>query len=164
MDKFSSVSEFSSVSKSVSKGGYKKTKLVSKFHSAPAHVRVRKGANARNERLNAAMLSLDRLLDGRDPAKDPLLGDRGESAARMYRTLDPERGTSADDTRARRLGQAMLLLVLTGDARLCETLGLICENGNDREASCAKVPRPTYFRHRARLLEIFSETQVHMDI
>ena len=163
MDKFSPVSEFSLVSELVRKGVYKKTKLVSKFHSAPAH--AREGATFRNERLNAAMLSLDLRLDGRDPAKDPLLGDGGESAARMYRALDgAPRGTSEDDCRARRLGQAMLLLVLTGNARLCETLGLICENGNDREASCAKVPRPTYFRHRARLLEIFSEPRVHMDI
>lgn len=56
--------------------------------------------NARNERLNAAMLSLDRLLAGRDPAKDPLLGDGGEGAARIYRALDPERGACATPCRA----------------------------------------------------------------
>ena len=68
------------------------------------------------------------------------------------------------NSRNGRLNAAMLLLVLTGNARLCETLGLICENGNDREASCAKVPRPTYFWHRARLLEIFCETRLRTDI
>lgn len=178
MDKFSSVSEFSSVSKSVSKGGYKKTKLVSKFHSAPAHVRVRKGANARNERLNAAMLSLDRLLDGRDPAKDPLLGDRGEGAARMYRTLDGERGTSDADganltnlTRRKRraLRNAESRLRAAGRGNLVRVLELICANGSNRRESiatlqndhrkkilsCRNSAKRMYYKKRTALLAFF---------
>ena len=178
MDKFSSVSEFSSVSKSVSKGGYKKTKLVSEFHSAPAHVRVRKGANARNERLNAAMLSLDRLLDGRDPAKDPLLGDGGEGAARMYRALDPERGASdggaaslADLTRrkSRALRNAVSRLRAAGRGNLVRVLELICANGSNRRESIAtlqndhgkkilsgrKCAEVVYYRQRNALLSFF---------
>ena len=178
MDKFSSVSEFSSVSKSVSKGGYKKTKLVSEFHSAPAHVRVRKGANARNERLNAAMLSLDRLLAGRDPAKEPLLGDGGDGAARMYRALDPERGASdggganlTNLTRRKRraLRNAVSRLRTAGRGNLVRVLELICANGSNRRESIAtlqndhgkkilsdrKCAEVVYYRQRNALLSFF---------
>lgn len=149
MDKFSSVSEFSSVSKSVSKGGYKKTKLVSEFHSAPAHVRVRKGANARNERLNAAMLS-----------------------------LDPERGASdggaaslADLTRrkSRALRNAVSRLRAAGRGNLVRVLELICANGSNRRESIAtlqndhgkkilsgrKCAEVVYYRQRNALLSFF---------
>lgn len=153
MDKFSSVSEFSLVSKSVSKGGYKKTKLVSEFHSAPAHVRVRKEANARNERLNAATLSLDRLLAGRDPAQEPLLGDGGEGAARIYRALR----------------NAVSRLRAAGRSNLVRVLELICANGSNRRESIAtlqndhgkkilsgrKCAEVVYYRQRNALLSFF---------
>lgn len=134
--------------------------------------------NARNERLNAAMLSLDRLLDGRDPAKDPLLGDRGEGAARMYRTLDGERGTSDADganltnltrRKSRALRNAVSRLRAAGRGNLVRVLELICANGSNRRESIAtlqndhgkknlsgrKCAEVVYYRQRNALLSFF---------
>lgn len=134
--------------------------------------------NARNERLNASMLSLDRLLAGRDPAKDPLLGDRGESAARIYLALDPERGASDTDganltnlTRRKRraLRNAESRLRAAGRGNLVRVLELICANGSNRRESIAtlqndhgkkilsgrKCAEVVYYRQRNALLSFF---------
>ena len=109
----------------------------------------------RNDRLNDAMVPLGA---AGDPDRSAAFSDRGAGAAHIRRAPDGDahdRREGAARRRARLTGQAMLLLLLTGRGRLCTTLGLVAENGRDRAASLAELPRPTYFWQLKELLKIF---------
>ena len=121
----------------------------------------------RNERFNKGMHSLDAMLENIDIDKARFLSDRGKSASRMYSALDDwheDHCKSAAITREEKLFAAEMRLAEAGKSYLIRVLLLIVENGNNREESCAKVPRRTYFLHRKHLLNFFCCTQVHMDI
>lgn len=116
----------------------------------------------RSDRFNRSMMSLEQELDRRDLSKAPELSDRGESAARMFRELDERPGRRvirvpsevALDTPE--FVRAISFIELFGKNHLRRTLGLIVRYGNDLEKILRHVSRPTYFRHRAELLKLFS--------
>ena len=107
----------------------------------------------RAERFNRSMRSLEAMVSGRtDASKSAKLSDRGENAARMYATFEPEPDTPDRD---QELAGAVLRLIVEGMSHLVPTLFLIAENGSERERSIQQMPRSTYFLHRDTLLEFF---------
>ena len=92
----------------------------------------------RNDRFNASMCSLDEFSAMfEDPSKISTLSDGGAGVERMIEQIEP----SPDDTPDpdQELSGAILRLIIAGKKHLAETLLLIAENGNDREASICKM-------------------------
>jgi len=110
----------------------------------------------RSDRFNARMRSLEKMAGECDVSKWPLLSDNGAGVERMLDAMDDakeEEDLQAD--RAERLFVAEMRLVEAGLRHLVPVLLLIVDNGSDRAASLARVPRATYFRHRDALLDFF---------
>ena len=125
----------------------------------------------RNERMARAFWSLDALLDGSDPSKNPVLSDNGEGARQIRRApwveaarpeSAPYRGKCAADARRR--------LAAAGLARLLPVLDQVILNGkNRRESICNlamkwRIPtqsaRRKYYRGVAELTELFSSNKI----
>jgi len=113
----------------------------------------------RSDRFNRAMRSLDHSCI--DPSKDRSQNDNGLALGRMLDALDYDEAKEEARERAirairdERLFVAEMRLVEAGLRHLVPVLLLIVDNGSDRAASLARVPRATYFRHRDALLDFF---------
>jgi len=97
----------------------------------------------RNMRMADAHLSLDRLLDGIDAEKAPVLSDGGEGEWRICRAVDAEdeseRELQLDNQRFVLLMVAESLLALAGLERLVPVLEQVVENGVDRQESICRL-------------------------
>ena len=127
----------------------------------------------RNMRMADGHLSLDRLLDGIDAEKAPVLSDGGEGARRIYRVADAEdeeeRELQLDNQRFVLLMVSEALLVLAGLERLVPVLEQIVENGANRQESICNlamtwhqkkpIARVKYYRGAAALLKLFSPNE-----
>ncbi len=128
----------------------------------------------RNMRMADGHLSLDRLLDGIDAEKAPVLSDGGEGARRIYRVADAEdeeeRELQLDNQRFVLLMVSEALLVLAGLERLVPILEQIVENGANRQESIAHLcrvwrrkwsgTRRNYYRGVQDLLVFFSANKI----
>lgn len=123
--------------------------------------------SARNNRFNAALLSLEALCGEADPEKLPWLGDGGAGVARLVSDIDRDWPTGPD--RRACLARAVRSLARAGKRHLVPTLRLIVRNGTDREKSiralcrggCAQTAaRRRYERHRDLLLAHFDVASV----
>ena len=115
----------------------------------------------RNERFANSMHSLDSAIEGIDIAKVKQFSDNELGVQRMIDAIDYDDAQETrnekrrDETKAEKLFNAEMRLAEVGKGYLIRVLLLIIENGNNREESCAKVARRTYYRHREELLKFF---------
>ena len=123
--------------------------------------------STRNDRFNESMHSLDVYLADTDPAKNPILSDRGKGVARMEEAIDGEDPLieQEDITRQYRYHNALKLLSRKGLAFTIPTFKLIVKYRSDRKHSIeaimrsrkvvSEVARHTYLRHFEKIAKCF---------
>jgi len=126
----------------------------------------------RSERMARGFWSLDALLDGSDPSKNPVLSDNGDGARQIRRApwVEAARPESAP-YRGKCAAEARRRLAAAGLARLLPVLDQVILNGkNRRESICnlamkwripAQSVRRKYYRGVAELTELFSPNKIN---
>ena len=126
----------------------------------------------RSERMARGFWSLDALLDGSDPSKNPVLSDNGDGARQIRRApgVEAARPESAP-YRGKCAAEARRRLAAAGLARLLPVLDQVILNGkNRRESICnlamkwripAQSARRKYYRGVAELTELFSPNKIN---
>ena len=126
----------------------------------------------RSERMARGFWSLDALLDGSDPSKNPVLSDNGDGARQIRRApwVESARPESAP-YRGKCAAEARRRLAAAGLARLLPVLDQVILNGkNRRESICnlamkwripAQSARRKYYRGVAELTELFSPNKIN---
>ena len=126
----------------------------------------------RSERMARGFWSLDALLDGSDPSKNPVLSDNGEGARQIRRAPWGDAACAARPPyRERCVAEARMRLAAAGLARLLPVLDQVILNGNNRrESICnlavkwripAQSARRKYYRGVAELTELFSPNKIN---
>ena len=94
----------------------------------------------RSERMARGFWSLDALLDGSDPSKNPVLSDNGDGARQIRRApwVEAARPESAP-YRGKCAAEARRRLAAAGLARLLPVLDQVILNGKNRRESIGKL-------------------------
>ena len=128
--------------------------------------------STRNERLADTFRSLDRMLEGVDATKAPILSDRGVGAERIVGVCDrsPDEEREYLSSYNRKIHAAQMRLYRANLGYAVPTLMCIIRNGRRygdsvREIAASRkvsydVAKETYFGHRKKLKKVISANKI----